>query len=245
MYKACKLYDFKNLDEHKDFYQCNTTCEVIARQVWLVIARQLLANKSRGGSVAWYGVEGMRIVVYESDEAFVEYEQSLFALYDEMNAQQAALTAETLTGAANATASASAAAAACVAEKHTLLKQQTAAAKNNSPSNSAQISGEDDDVTNARNDAIDLARRAQNASNEALIAAKRAKLALRKAECSKRGAYFRVAVRGRAMVARSLLEAQPEDQANPRRGPLHGNTIVVDAIFTGRELQEEAGYMVK
>ena len=65
--QACGRYDQKDMDAHPDFAGQNTTCEVMARALWELLAEALGPWSRRRGSV--------KVTVDESDEAYVEFEQ--------------------------------------------------------------------------------------------------------------------------------------------------------------------------
>ena len=68
--EALSAYDRTNLDDHADFRGENTTCERVARAVWERVAAGL---RSR----AHHYVDALKVLVRESDVAYVEYERAL------------------------------------------------------------------------------------------------------------------------------------------------------------------------
>ena len=238
--KACARYDLHDMDAHPGLPR-NTTCEVMAAAVWRALAEALLPAGSRTSPSL---VEGLKVTAHESDEAYVEFEQGLAVLAAARNDEAAAAASASAEAHAEATAAAAASAAASVASHH--AREGAASGGGDGGGRSAAAS-----TAAVRRAAGQLAASAAEERARAAAAAAASVAASAARASASAGRAWRVAVRGRAMVARSLLASRPA--ALPpgptslpifAKGPLHGNTLVVDAVFGGRELQAAAGYMI-
>jgi hypothetical protein len=201
---VCARYDLKNLDVHPEFVgkaKVNTTCEVLAQAVWRGVAEGLLLASTKGepaaaaaaASAAASAVANgasVKVVVHESDVALVQYEQCLAAHAAFAGAARAAEAAAH----AEASADATTAAAACAA----------AAAANVGSSSSGSGGSSTASTAAAQDTASSLAAHAAASSRGASAAAQASVDAAFEAQRLKAGECWRVAVRARAMVARSL-----------------------------------------
>ena len=123
---VCAQFDLSTLASHPDFaavHATNTTpCEFVARAVWRGLAEGLLqllptSTSNEDGAAMAAESASIKVTVHESQDACVEYEQTLAAHVAEAHAAKTAEEAIQAEAAADATVAAAACAAAAAANE--------------------------------------------------------------------------------------------------------------------------------